>query len=480
MKCAIYIRVSTDEQADKGNSLIEQREQLQAFCKGVGWVNPALYIDDGYSAKDLNRPAVKRLIDDVQKRKIDVVLTTKLDRLSRNQLDLLQTIKLFEEHDCGYASASERFDTSTAAGRLVMQILGSFAEFERERISERVKDNMTSIARNTDRVLTAPCYGYDITDGKYTINPEEAAFVEMMFEMAENGHGHRYIAKRLNDLGQVTKRGKEWDQVNVKRLMLNETICGTMIYNKRYTKNGKTVFRDKADWIIKENNHPAIISPERFYAAHKIIKSRSIAHKHADSETYLLTGLLKCKHCGRNMKGSTSRHKRANNEYTYYRYICASYVNGYGCKHHAVHRENLETVILKEIEQVATSSHSELKLSIATTPTALDEIHDIENQLNRINKKMQKQIEAYEDELISADDLRQARKRLDKEKVELTERKKYLEEQKSNPVTVKTKAALLLDDVNSVDRIKAKHSIRQLISQIMIEDGELVTIVWNP
>lgn len=355
-RIAAYIRVSTDEQADNGNSLSEQQERLSAYCKAMGWSQPTFYIDDGYSAKNLNRPAIQRLLKDVQQRKIDVILTAKLDRFCRNLLDLLQTVDMLDEFKCNFVSASESFDTSTAVGRMVLQLLGVFAEFERERISERVKDNMLSIAKHTNKAITQPCYGYDIVDGQYVINEQEAEYVRLMFDLAEQGHGHRMIAKILNERGAKTKRGKMWDQVNVKRLMQTETIAGIMVYNKRDSRNGKVVERDKSEWIIKENNHPAIIPPERFERVQEIFRSRSRARKHADNETYLLTGLVKCKHCGKNMKGSTSRHKTKYNEYTYYRYICSSYVLGYGCKHHAVHRDDYVNFYLHLFEPKVTDA----------------------------------------------------------------------------------------------------------------------------
>lgn len=122
---------------------------------------------------------------------------------------------------------------------MTLQLLGTFAEFERERISERVKDNMLSLAKNTNKALTKPCYGYDVVDGQYAINEQEANYVRMMFDFAEQGYGHRMIAKMLNDNGSITKRGKPWDQINVKRLMRNDTVAGRMVYNKERLKTAK-------------------------------------------------------------------------------------------------------------------------------------------------------------------------------------------------------------------------------------------------
>ncbi|BFH15023.1 recombinase family protein [Paenibacillus melissococcoides] len=478
MRVAAYIRVSTDEQAEKGNSLNEQQERLSAYCKAMGWQTPSFYVDDGYSAKDLRRPEIKRLLTDIERRKFDVVLTSKLDRLSRSLLDLLQTVNMLSEHDCSYVSASESFDTSTAVGRMVLQLLGVFAEFERERISERVKDNMTSLAKNTTKAITRPCYGYDVVDGRYVINEDEAHFVRIMCDLAEEGAGHRMIAKKLNDLGSTTKRGKMWDQVNIKRLLRTETIAGIMVYNKRETKNGKVVMREKSEWITKKENHPGIITPERFARIQTIMQSRKRAHKHADNETYLLTGLVKCKYCGKNMKGSTSRHKRINNEYTYYRYICSSYVLGYGCKHHAVHRDVLEKMILQEMKRVASSSDKELKLKIASSSKIADEIKEIRAQLIKVDKRIQKQIEAYENDLISAEDLKSASIRVEIERRQLNDQLSNLEAKKGDPCEVKNNITKRLNEATAIDRLTAKRAMRDLIHVIELGDEE-ISITWK-
>ncbi|MEV2910871.1 recombinase family protein [Paenibacillus larvae] len=481
MRIAAYVRVSTDEQADKGNSLSEQKERLSAYCKAMGWNSPIFFIDDGYSAKDLNRPAMKKLLMRVRNNEYDIVLTSKLDRLTRSLLDLLHIVTMFSDYNCNYVSATESFDTSTAAGRMVLQLLGVFAEFERERISERVSDNMKSLAKHTDKALGKVCYGYDVINGKFVINETEAEFVRMMFDLAEQGHGHRMIAKELNARGSLTKKGKMWDQTNVRRLINNESLAGIMIYNKRQTKNGKTIIRPKNDWIIKENNHPAIIPLERFLTIQEMMKTRSRAGKHADSETYLLTGLVICKHCGKGMKGTTSRHKTKYGNYTYYRYICSSYVLGYGCKHHIIHRDDLEKLIVEQIKTIAESSSKQLMIDIAASNNQKDEIKDIKNQLVRVDKKIQKQIEAYENDLVSASDLKTARERVEAERRILKKKLERLEkmDKKEDVQMVITKAKDLLDEIMGINRVKAKSAIRLLIEQVQVENGEMVSITWK-
>jgi len=479
LRVAAYIRVSTDEQVEQGNSLSEQEERLKAYCVSMVWDEPVIFSDDGVSAKNTKRPLLRKMIKRIENREFDLVLTTKIDRLGRNLLDLLQMVNFFKEYDCDYASSTEKFDTSTSVGRMTLQLLGTFAEFERERTSERVKDNMISLAKNTNKALGIACYGYCIKDGMYAINEDEAKHVRYMFELAEQGHGHRMIAKLLNESGSTTRKGKMWDQVNVKRLISNEMLSGVMIYNKRENKNGKTVMRDKSKWITNEDNHPAIIPLEKFEKIQLIFKARSRSHKHADNESYLLTGLVKCKHCGGNMKGSTARYQRTSGNYAYFRYICSSYVLGYGCKHHAFHRDPFEKHIIDEIEKAYYTSEKNLNLKIAMTVTDEDEKEDLKRQLTRIDKRIQKQIEAYENDLISANDLKVASSRVDGERILLYEKLEKLEKKKGDVQGVKSNIKKLLGDVTGTDRLKAKKALALLIEKIVVEDGELVDITWR-
>lgn len=477
MRVAAYVRVSTDEQVEKGNSLGEQQERLSAYCVAMGWSPPTFIIEDGYSAKNLNRPGIQGLIKRIERKEFDIILTSKLDRLCRNLLDLLQIIKLFSEYSCSYVSSSESFDTSTAVGRMTLQLLGTFAEFERERISERVKDNMVSMAKNTDKALGKPCYGYDIIDGMYAINEAEAETVHYMFDLAEQGQGHRMIAKHLNLKGVTTKAGKPWDQINVKRLMKTETVAGIRIFNRRVTTNGKTTIRDKSEWVIKEDNHPAIIATDRYNKVQEIMSSRSRAHNHADNETYLLTGLVKCKFCGGNMKGATNRHKTKYNEYTYHRYICSSYVLGYGCKHHAVHRGDLEGKIIEFIKLIASSTQKELNIKVASSNVET-EMKELKAQLAKVDRQMQKQIEAYTNDLITAHDLKLANERVEADRAIIHDQLTKLESQNGNPHTVQNNAVRLLDDITGEDRVKAKAAVRLLIDSVVVE-GDLISVTWK-
>ena len=477
VRVAAYIRVSTDEQADKGNSLTEQRERLGAYCKAMGWGEPIYFEDDGYSAKDLKRPAAQEMI--ARAEAFDIVLTSKLDRMSRNLLDMLQLVKYLEENSCRFVSSTEGFDTSTAVGRMVLQLLATFAEFERERNSERVKDNMLSLARNTSMPLGKTVYGLLTENKEYIIDPEEALVVEDMATFAEQGNGYRMIALKLNEKGYRTRKGTSWDQINVKRVLNNHAISGTMIFNMRKTVNGRTVIRDKSEWVIKENNHPAIIARDRHLKILEILESRKPAKKHADSETYLFSGLIFCGHCGRTMAGSTARVRRSNKKYDYYRYTCQSYQKGYGCKYHAVHRDDIETSIIGDIQRIIDSDQTDLNIEMAPLATVKGELDDLQNALSRIDRRMQKHIEAYSDELISAADLKTATLKSEKERDDIRSRIEKAKSKKPSIESFRKNLKNVLPELLDADRVVAKNAIRKVISKIELFDGHAVKVIFR-
>lgn len=477
MRVAAYIRVSTDEQVERGNSLKEQRERLDAYCRAMGWPKPKVYSDDGYSAGTTKRPFLEKLFKDIGNGDIDILLTTKLDRLTRSLLDLLQLIKFMDKYKCSYVSATENFDTTTAAGRMVLQLLGVFAEFERGRTSERVQDNMNSLAKNTDLALSRPCFGYDVVNRRYEINQIEEELVKLMFDLAENGHGTRLIAKELNTKNVLTKQGKLWDSTNVRRILTNETISGTRITNKRKKVDGKTVMRPKEEWIIKKDNHPAIIDFDRFERIQGILDSRKRNKRHTESETYLLTGILKCGHCGKNMKGSTARIQRGDKSYTYHRYICASYTLNYSCKHHFAHRDELESEIIKMIKQVAKTSSAELKINISSK-SKTDDLKEMELLLERLTNQMQRQIEAHSKGLIEDEDLKISTDRVKEERRLLRAKIEMLKSVSVDTSSVKKNAQDFLDDITSLDRLKVKAGIAKLIDSMILIDEDIKTF-WR-
>ncbi|OMD21775.1 hypothetical protein BJP48_29340 [Paenibacillus odorifer] len=469
-KIALYIRVSTDEQALKGNSLNEQEERLRAYCHAMELEGEIeTFIDDGYSAGSMKRPALTRMLKMAREKKLSMVVITKIDRLCRNLKDLLMLVDELDEIQCGFASAGERFDTSTAAGRMVLQILGAFAEFERGRNRERVRENMLSIVTNTDKAVSRPCFGYNVVDSKYVINQEEAEVVRKMVEWMLQGEGAHRVMRRLNDMGVKTKDGKSFTQLSVGKLMRRETIAGMFVYNRGYTLRGKSLIRPEEEWIVIEEHHEPIIDRETFKRLQIAITARKTSGKQADNERWLLTGLVHCTHCGRPMFG---RYRKKPSGKEYFHYVCSSYMKRAECFHHFIDRDLLEKEVFDKLQSARFHGGKTEKVS----PTENDNKEDItllKNRLKKLDVKMQRQIELFEDADISKEDFRQARDRITIERNELESQLQEAEAGTRNALEVAfaKRVNSLQGDLTSTNRAKIKNAFRQLVRVVEVTNS---------
>jgi DNA invertase Pin-like site-specific DNA recombinase len=197
VRCAVYTRKSTEEGLDmEFNSLDAQREACEAYVasqKAEGWVLvPDRYDDGGYSGGNLERPALKRLMADIEARRVDIVVVYKIDRLTRALMDFSRLIEVLDRNSVTFVSVTQAFNTTTSMGRLTLNVLLSFAQFEREVTGERIRDKVAASRKKGMWMGGWAPLGYDIKDRKLVINTEEAAHVRFMFE-------------RFARLGSVTK-----------------------------------------------------------------------------------------------------------------------------------------------------------------------------------------------------------------------------------------------------------------------------------
>src|SRR5690554_6076229 len=174
MKARIYIRVSTEDQAKEGFSLSAQEEKCKQFIEFNDWTYDGVYKDDGFSGKDLKRPAIQQLLRDIKQREFDALVVYRLDRLTRSVVDLHYLLDLFDKHKVMFKSATEPYETTSAIGRLFVSIVGSLAQWERENMIERVKVAMEKRALEGKRNGANPPYGYKLVDGQLIPHPEEA------------------------------------------------------------------------------------------------------------------------------------------------------------------------------------------------------------------------------------------------------------------------------------------------------------------
>lgn len=188
VRCAIYTRKSTEEGLEQEfNSLDAQRDSGEAYVASQqheGWeCLPNQYDDGGFTGGNMDRPAMQRLMADIEAGKIDCVVVYKVDRLSRSLLDFARIMEVFEKHNVSFVSVTQQFNTATSMGRLILHVLLSFAQFERELISERTRDKIAASRRKGKWWGGMPVIGYDVVERKLVVNEEEARIVREIFRL---------------------------------------------------------------------------------------------------------------------------------------------------------------------------------------------------------------------------------------------------------------------------------------------------------
>ncbi len=253
MKVAIYLRVSTTEQAEEGFSIAAQKERLKAYIQSQGWELATIYEDGGFSGGTINRPSFNKLRSDMKTGMFDLILVYKLDRLSRNMRDLSNLVHEMDEHNIYFKSATEPFDTTTPAGKLIFNMLGSVAEFERGMIAERVKMGMMQKAKEGKGILgfNHP-YGYDFVDGRLLRNAHEARVVLDIFGQYNSGSSLMEVAMGLNSSGVTTKKGSMWKKQTVLNVITNPLYAGYHRWSSFYWRGEHDPLVDTGTWNLAQ------------------------------------------------------------------------------------------------------------------------------------------------------------------------------------------------------------------------------------
>lgn len=210
MKAIGYVRVSTEEQAQSGVSLDAQEERIRPFCQAKGWELTKVIRDEGHSAKDLYRPGIMQIVAGCKKKEFEVVVVLKLDRLTRSVKDLGFLVEdVFNKNNVAFSSLLDNFDTSSANGRMVMNILATIAQWERDIISERTRDAMQFMKRGL-RLIGAVPFGFDLIEERLQPNLEQMDVLKRMIKLRQEGLSFKKISDRLN-FGRVpSKAGGRW------------------------------------------------------------------------------------------------------------------------------------------------------------------------------------------------------------------------------------------------------------------------------
>lgn len=290
-----YIRVSTERQV-KGYSIEGQITQIEQYCQFNGYELVDIYADRGISGKSMNRPELQRMLNDAKNGKLDCVMVYKTNRLARNTSDLLTIVEELHRQNVEFFSLSERMEVKNSTGKLMLQILASFSEFERNTILENIYTGQHQRALEGYYQGNIPLGYSNIPDNKkeLMINQHEANIVNYIFESYAKGHGYRKIANALNHKGYVTKKGNAFSISAVTYILSNPFYIGKIQFAKYKDWNDKRRkgLNDKP--VIAEGKHTPIISQELWDKAQARKKQVSQKPQVHGKGTNLLTGILHC------------------------------------------------------------------------------------------------------------------------------------------------------------------------------------------
>lgn len=475
-KVAIYVRVSTTNQAEEGYSIEEQTDKLKAYCSIKDWSVYDVYVDAGFSGSNTQRPALQKLIKDVPKKKFDTVLVYKLDRLSRSQKDTLYLIEeIFNKNDIAFLSLLENFDTSTPFGKAMIGILSVFAQLEREQIKERMQLGKIGRAKSGKSMMWAKVaygYTYHVGTGEMTVNQSEAVVVRKVFTSYLNG---RSITKLRDDLNQKYPKTPAWSYRTIRQMLDNPVYCG---YNKY-------------KGVIYTGNHEAIISEDVYNQVQGEIKIRQIKayaqnkNPRPFQSKYMLSGIGQCGYCKAPLK-SLLRNTKKDGTRTV-RYEChqrrpkkirgvTTYNDNKKCNSGIYSKDDLEAYVLESISKLQTGSDY-LDELFDNEPEKLDR-KAINKEIETLSNKISKLNDLYINNLITLDDLKNQSSTFNA-KIEI------LKDELANDPALKhqenkQKMLKILDtkDVFEMDYEEQKMLVRALIDKVQVT-SDSIKILWK-
>lgn len=473
-RAALYVRVSTEAQAEEGYSIDEQLIRLRAYCKAQDWVVAGVYQDPGFSGSSLERPGIRALMGAAAD--YDVVAVYRLDRLSRSQRDTLYLIEdVFAPVKTDFVSITESFDTSTSVGKAMVGILSAFSQLERERIKERMQDGRIGRAKSGKAMRwTSTPYGYRYVDGGYEIDELEARAVRAAYRWYLEGESQSAITRRLQ--AEYPKPEKSpWAKSKVKRVLTNPVYIGKV----RYLDG------------IYDGVHEPIISTEQFIMVQSELARRQDRAYQAGKprpfqSRYLLSGLLRCARCGSFYTLTLGKLRKDGSRSKTYRCPSTMAASSVGelkradyCDASPYHLEELEGFVLSEIEQMRLdvdsyeiTSRSGLDIDKEQVRIA-KRIHDIEKAEGRLvdlyvdGKMPMSAINAKRDALITEkQQLRDAQQKAEKDVAEFTR------------ADVRDLFSRFAGSIRELDPDIKRKLVRSLIDRIDLDGGD-INIRWR-
>ena len=493
VRCAIYTRKSTDEGLDQAfNSLDAQREAGEAYIasqKGEGWIClPDRYDDGGYTGGNMERPALKRLLADIEADRIDCVVVYKVDRLSRSLMDFSRMMGTWEKRKISFVSVTQQFNTTSSMGRLTLNILFSFAQFEREIISERTRDKIAATRRKGKWSGGRPVLGFDLhpDGGKLIVNEDEAHRVRALFDLYLEHESLTETIKVLDDRGWTNKRWTTRKGVEAGGKVFNKHSLTTLLTNVLY--RGKVVYKDE----IFEGEQPALVEEAVFERVGKTLRlNGSTGGKHVRGRYgALLKGLIRCTPCDSAMV-HTQTLKNGNRRYRYY--VCASAQKRgwHSCPSKSIPAGEIEKFVVDQIRAIGKDpvlvaetleeARSEAQARIQSLET---EGQGLTRELKRHSAELRKLAGQANETGAATDRMADLQDRIqvaEQRSLKIREELTHLRETLLNEEDVADTMALF-DPVWETLTVKEQRRVLQLLVQRVDYDGErgTVSVTFHP
>ena len=475
-KVAIYVRVSTTNQAEEGYSIDEQKAKLTSYCDIKDWTVYKVYTDGGFSGSNTERPALERLIKDADKKKFDTVLVYKLDRLSRSQKDTLFLIEdVFIKNGIEFLSLQENFDTSTPFGKAMIGLLSVFAQLEREQIKERMQLGKLGRAKAGKSMMWAKTsYGYDYhkETGTMTINPVQSLVIKFIFESYLSG---RSITKLRDDLNEKYPKEKPWNYRAVRVILDNPVYCG---YNQYLGE-------------LYKGNHEPIISKEDFDKTQEELKIRQRTalenfNPRPFQAKYMLSGIVQCGYCLAPLKILMGMYRKDGTRLV--KYEChqrhprklrgvTTYNDNKKCDSGFYLKDDLEAFVLKEVNKLQHDSEYLETIFSDNRKESIDR-ESYQKQIQELTKKISRLNDLYIDDRITLEELQSKsseflnmRALLEKE---LEDDPALKQEETKNTI----KQSLSKGDIYKMDYESQKTIVRALVKKVQVTADSIV-IKWK-
>lgn len=402
-RCAIYTRKSTEKGLEQEfNSLHAQREACEAYVasqRHEGWIALAEHYDDpGFSGGNIERPGLQKLMRDVERGKVDCVVFYKLDRLSRSLMDFARLAEFFERHNVTFVSITQQFSSTTAMGRLTLNILLSFAEFERAIIAERVRDKIAAAKKRGKYLGGTPTFGYDVDYQKKRLvtNPMEVKVVRRIFKRFTETGSCLGIAKELNAEGITTKswttkrgsfhQGGPWNTSHVYRALKNRAYLGETVHNGESYPGEHEAIVPKPLWDKVQHIFESGTSRKRNQETHEV-KS-------------LLRGIIRCGHCDRSMVCAYTTKK--SKVYRYYTCMGAKKNGHASCPVRSVPAGEIEAAVISQLRVILRSPEMIAQTFRSANDLDAQEITDLCLEKSSLEMRLV-ELKALASEMIASD-----------------------------------------------------------------------------